>query len=49
MRRKELTQMLLNVKNCGLVLAPRLKKGDHKMWATNLQTLGQMSQHLLIS
>jgi hypothetical protein len=42
-------QVLINVKLDGLVLAPRLKKGYHKIWEANLQPLGPMFQHLLIS
>jgi hypothetical protein len=30
-------------------LAPRLKKEYHQIWETNLQPLGPMFQHLIIS
>jgi hypothetical protein len=35
--------------NYGLVSAPRQKKGYHQSWEANLQPLGPMFQHLLIS
>jgi hypothetical protein len=50
--RKELfnfPKLLINAELYGLVLAPRLKKGYHPIWEANLQTLGPMFQHLLIS
>jgi hypothetical protein len=33
----------------GLILAPRVKKGYCQIWEANLQSLGPMFQHLLIS
>jgi hypothetical protein len=35
-----LPQILINAELYGLVLAPRLKKGHHKIWEANLQPLG---------
>jgi hypothetical protein len=40
-------KLLINAEHCGLVLAPRLKKGQ-QIWEANLQPLGSMFQHLLI-
>ncbi len=31
-------KLLINAELCGLVLAPRLKKGYHQIWEANLQT-----------
>jgi hypothetical protein len=42
-------RLLINPELCRLDLAPRLKKGYHKIWEANLQPLGPMFQHLLIS
>jgi hypothetical protein len=42
-------QVLINSELYGLVLAPRLKIGYHQIWEANLQPLGPMFQHLLIS
>jgi hypothetical protein len=42
-------QVLINAKLYGLVLAPRLKKRYHHIWEANLQPLGPIFQHLLIS
>jgi hypothetical protein len=39
----------VNAEFFGLVLAPRLEKGYHQIWKANLQPLGPMFQHLLIS
>jgi hypothetical protein len=41
--------LLINAELYGLVLAPRLKKGYNRIWETNLQPLGKMFLHLLIS
>ncbi len=40
---------VMNAEHYGLVLAPRQKKGYHQIWKANLQPLGPMFQHLLIS
>jgi len=40
---------LVNAELYGLVLSPRLKRGYHQIWEANLQPLGPMFQHLLIS
>ncbi len=37
------------VKLYGLILGPRVKKGYYQIWEANLQPLGAMFQHLLIS
>ncbi len=42
-------KLLINAELYGLVLAPRLGKGYHGIWEANLQPLGPMFQHLLIS
>jgi hypothetical protein len=42
-------RLVINAELCGLDLAPRLKKGYHIIWEANLQPLGPMFQHLLIS
>jgi len=42
-------KLLINAEFYGLVLAPRLKKGYHQALEVNLQPLGPMFQHLLIS
>jgi hypothetical protein len=44
-------KLLINAELCGLVSAPRLKKvqGYLGIWEPNLQPLGPMFQHLLIS
>jgi len=42
-------KLLINAELYGLVLDPRLKKGYHQLWEANLQPLGPMFQHLLIS
>jgi hypothetical protein len=42
-------KLLINAKLYGLALAPKLKKGYHQIWEANLQPLGPMFQHLLIS
>jgi hypothetical protein len=42
-------KLLINAELYGLVLAPRLKKGYHQIWEADLQPLGPMLQHLLIS
>jgi hypothetical protein len=42
-------RLLINAELCGLDLARRLKKGYHKIWEPNLQHLGPMFQHLLMS
>ncbi len=42
-------KLLINAELYGLALAPRLKKGYHPIWKANLQPLGPMFQHLLIS
>ncbi len=42
-------QVVINAELYGLVLASRLKKGDHQIWEANLQPWGPMLQHLLIS
>jgi hypothetical protein len=43
-------KLLLNAELYGLVLAPRLKKkGYHQIWEVNLQPLGPIFQHLVIS
>jgi hypothetical protein len=42
-------KLLINAELYGLALAPRLEKGYHKIWEANLQPLGAMFQHLLIS
>jgi hypothetical protein len=42
-------KLLTNAEFYGLVLTPRLKKGYHQIWETNLQLLGPMLEHLLIS
>ncbi len=44
-----LPQVLINAELYGLVLAPSLEKGYHQIWKANLQPLGPMFQHLLIS
>jgi hypothetical protein len=44
-----LPQVLINAELCDLVLAPRLEKVYHQIWEANLQPLGPMFQHLLIS
>ncbi len=41
-------KLLINAELCGLVLAPRLEKGYHRIWEANLQPLGLMFQHLLV-
>ncbi len=41
-------KLLINAEHCGLVLAPRLKKGYQQIWEANLQPLAPMFQHLLI-
>ncbi len=40
-------KLIINAELYGLVLAPRLEKGYHRIWEANLQPLGQMLQHLL--
>jgi hypothetical protein len=42
-------KLLIYVELYGLVLAPRVKKGYCRIWEANLQPLGPMFQHLLIS
>jgi hypothetical protein len=42
-------KLLINAELYGLVLAPRLKNGYHLIWEANLQPLGPMFQHLLMS
>jgi hypothetical protein len=42
-------KLLINAELYGLVLAPRLEKGYHRIWETNVQPLGPMFQHLLLS
>jgi hypothetical protein len=42
-------KLLINTELYGLVLATRLKKGYHPIWEANLQPLGPIFQHLLIS
>jgi hypothetical protein len=42
-------KLLINAELYGLVLDPRLKKGYHQIWEANLQPLGPMFQHLLVS
>jgi hypothetical protein len=42
-------KLLMNAELYGLLLATRLKKGYHPIWEANLQPLGPMFQHLLIS
>jgi hypothetical protein len=42
-------KLLINAELHGLVLAPRVKKGYYRIWEANLQPLGPMFQHLLIS
>jgi hypothetical protein len=42
-------KLVINAELYGLVLAPRLEKGYHQIWEANLQPLGPMFQHLLIS
>jgi hypothetical protein len=42
-------QLLISAELYGLVLATRLKKVYHPIWEANLQPLGPMFQHLLIS
>jgi hypothetical protein len=42
-------QLLINAEFYGLVLAPSLKKGYHQIWKANLQSLGPMFQHLLVT
>jgi hypothetical protein len=42
-------RLLINAELYGLVLSPRLKKGYHQIWEANLQPLGPMFHHLLIS
>jgi hypothetical protein len=42
-------KLLINAELYGLVLAPRPKKGYHRIWEANLQPLQPMFQHLLIS
>jgi hypothetical protein len=44
-----LPQVLINAELYELVLATRLRKGYHQIWEANLQSLGPMFQHLLIS
>jgi hypothetical protein len=44
-----LPQVLINAELYGFVLAPSLEKGYHQIWEANLQPLGPMFQHLLIS
>ncbi len=39
-------KLVINAEHYGLVLAPRQKKGYHKIWEANLQPLGPMFQHL---
>jgi hypothetical protein len=43
------SKLLRNAELYELVLAPSLKKGYHQIWEANLQPLGPMFQHLLIS
>ncbi len=45
----KLPQVLINAELYGLVLAPRLGKGCHQIWEANLQPLGPMFQHLLVT
>jgi hypothetical protein len=40
-------QLLINAELYGLVLAPSLEKGYHRIWEANLHPLRPMSQHLL--
>ncbi len=42
-------KLQINAELYGLVLAPRLKKGYHQLWEANLQPLGPMFQHLLVT
>jgi len=42
-------KLLINAELYGLLLAPRLKKGYHHICEANLQPLGPMFQHLIIS
>jgi len=42
-------KLLINAELHSLVMTPRLKKGYHRIWEPNLQPLGPMFQHLLIS
>jgi hypothetical protein len=42
-------KLIINAELYGLVLAPRLKTGYHRIWEANLQPLRPMFQHLLIS
>jgi hypothetical protein len=42
-------KLLINAELYELVLALRLKKGYHQIWEANLQPLGPMFQHLLLS
>jgi hypothetical protein len=43
------TKLLINAEIYGLVLAPKLEKGYHRIWVANLQPLGPMFQHLFLS
>jgi hypothetical protein len=43
------SKLRMNAELYELVLAPRLKKGYHQIWEANLQPLGAIFQHLLIS
>jgi hypothetical protein len=42
-------KLLINAELSGLVLARRLKKGYHQIWEADVQPLGPMFQHLIIS
>jgi hypothetical protein len=44
-----LSQLLVNAELSGLVLALRVKERYHRLWEANLEALGSMFQHLLIS
>ncbi len=42
-------KLLINAELYGHVWAPRLEKGYHRIWEADLQPLGPMFQHLLMS
>jgi len=44
-----LPPVLIKAELYGLVLAPRLEKGYHQIWEANVQPLGPMFKHLLVT